>query len=103
MSPRQSSGALAEQPTVTTARRGLCSATGFEGRRRPIGASRLERVDAWPPGDPAEVAPAEPVVLELPVLPSTDRDGRVAPSTERSADSCDQRSAVVSVAAAWTM
>src|SRR3954453_16819644 len=103
MSPRQSSGALAEQPTVTTARRGLWSATGFEGRRRPIGASRLETFDAWPPGDPGDAEPAEPVVLEVPDLPSTELDGRLVPTNEPSADTCSQSSATLSVASAWTM
>src|SRR3954464_7181338 len=103
MSPRQSSGALAEQPTVTTARRGLWSATGFEGRRRPIGASRLETFDAWPPGDPGDAEPAEPVVLDVPDLPSTELDGRLVPTNEPSADTCSQSSATLSVASAWTM
>src|SRR5690242_4819812 len=103
MSPWQSSGAVAEQPIVTTTRRGDGMATGFEGSCRPIGASRLETFEAWPPGEDGPEVPVVPP-LEPPtvIAPGVPEGSAPVPTNDPSAETSSQSSATLSVASACT-
>src|SRR3954447_9416688 len=96
MSPRQSSGASAAQPSVTIAVFGLVIVTGLAGRSSPIGG-RSERFDGRPVGDVDPVPLASPPIVVVPV--------REVPETAAppSIETCSQSDDTVSPLSADTV